>query len=186
LGNFPRDALAKGILTVEHAPPEWMRGRPIALTCIACNNSAGRRLEPAMPGLDTAIDFVRSTMDKPVDAAFVGPCGRANVSVQARDGTFAVFGLSRSNHPDAHQGYEASLKQIASEPGTRFNITLRHGFRHNEAKVGWLKSAYIVAFAALGYGYVLTKQLQPIREQIAAPDQDLLNGFWANQPKADR
>jgi len=123
-------------------------------------------------------------MNEPVRARIDGPAGSMPVWVKAKSGNMVVS--ARRTYSDAQQAFEASLADLLRQPGTRFEIAPTTGFRFNAAKVGGLKSAYIVAFAALGYGYVLTKQLQPIRDQIAAPDQELLSGFWANRPNADR
>src|SRR5689334_22706625 len=76
--------------------------------------------------------------------------------------------------------------RLVREPNAQFGITARDEVRFKEVKVGWLRSAYVVAFAALGYRYVLRDQRQPIRDQIAAADQDLLRGFWTIEPAADR
>jgi hypothetical protein len=125
-----------------------------------------------MQRFETLYDFATSTMDEPMAASFEGPAGRVNVSVQAQAGKYLLFGKPRNNSRDAQEAFEASLRDLFREPGAQFGITPARGFRFKEAKIGWLKFAYIVAFAALGYEYVLSAPLQPIRDQIAAPDFD--------------
>jgi hypothetical protein len=46
-----------------------------------------------------------------------------------------------------------------------------------KAAFGWLRAAYLVAFAKLGYLYVLLEELDPIREQIRDPDTEILNRY---------
>src|SRR5262249_35169863 len=43
-----------------------------------------------------------------------------------------------------------------------------------EAKVrtSWLRAAYLVAFAALGYRYILRTELEPVRAQLRDPDAE--------------
>ena len=136
-----------------------------------------------MQRFERSFDFARGTMEAPIRALFDG-------EARQRLDTGSSWQRPRVS------GYRATITLMRSggsrrawltsrAPGARFGITLARGFRPNEAKVGWLKSAYIVAFAALGYTYVLTSQLQPIRDQIAAPNEELVSGFWANQSTAD-
>jgi hypothetical protein len=39
-------------------------------------------------------------------------------------------------------------------------------------KAGWLRAGYLVAFAALGYRYILDAALEPVRQQIGNPAVD--------------
>jgi hypothetical protein len=186
LGGFSRLALTSGHLTLEDAPPRWIGGGRIALTCRDCNSSAGLALEPEMQLFEHMFDFAQGTMDRAIPAELRGPAGSANVAMRAHGGNIFVLGPPRSNNPDAQTAFEAKLPDLFRTPGARFSVGPTSGFRFKQSKVGWLKSAYIVAFAALGYRYAASPELKPIRQQIASPQQELISGFWGNQPHADR
>src|SRR5207245_1853055 len=50
-------------------------------------------------------------------------------------------------------------------------------------KAGWLRAAYLCAFAAFGYRYLLDSALAPVRQQIEHPGGDLA-GFGVNNADA--
>lgn len=51
----------------------------------------------------------------------------------------------------------------------RFTITPRVRYSPDRARVSWIRSAYLAAFAAFGWTYILQSNLQPIRDQLANP-----------------
>ena len=56
--------------------------------------------------------------------------------------------------------------------------------RHSaqRARVGWLRTAYLVAFAAFGYRYVFGAALDRARQQIERPDDPLIPAFHVVVP----
>ena len=77
--------------------------------------------------------------------------------------------LRLDNKPDASKGL-------------RFRIRKPNP---HEVRVSWLRSAYLLLFSLLGsegYGYVRSRALRPVREQIMNPDEIIikgcLNGEW--------
>ena len=46
------------------------------------------------------------------------------------------------------------------------------------ARVGALRAAYIAAFAKLGYKYIATKSLDSVRQQLLAPNERIIQGYW--------
>jgi hypothetical protein len=46
-----------------------------------------------------------------------------------------------------------------------------------KASIGWLRAAYLVAFATLGYLYILRADLEEVRRQIRAPASDVLDRY---------
>ena len=50
--------------------------------------------------------------------------------------------------------------------------------------VGWLRSAYLVGFAAFGYRYAFHPWLGVVRQQLAAPNDDVVRFFSATVPTA--
>jgi hypothetical protein len=43
------------------------------------------------------------------------------------------------------------------------------------ASVGWLRAAYLVAFATLGCVYILRQELEQVRQQIQDPQATILS-----------
>ncbi|MEX0722900.1 MAG: hypothetical protein WD357_02565 [Gracilimonas sp.] len=55
-----------------------------------------------------------------------------------------------------------------------FNIKSVDRFSKHKVKVAYLKSAYLAAFVALGYGYILREELNVVRKQIQNPEKNLV------------
>jgi hypothetical protein len=45
------------------------------------------------------------------------------------------------------------------------------------ASVGWLRAAYLIAFATLGYLYILRQELEQVRQQIQDPQATILDRY---------
>jgi len=60
------------------------------------------------------------------------------------------------------------------------------GFLNHESLIGWLRSAYLVAFACLGYRYIFDRTLDIVRSQLADPKAEILRYFSVTLPNADR
>jgi hypothetical protein len=93
---------------------------------------------------------------------------------------FQMFGVGKACAPGAPESQLAYMKSITSleaPPETReFNVTLP-GFDDQRAGIGWLRAAYLVAFAKLGYRYAYHPALKMVRDQIARCDDKILPGF---------
>ncbi len=50
--------------------------------------------------------------------------------------------------------------------------------------IGWLRAAYLIAFTAWGYQYILIQALDCVREQIRTPAVALIESFSVVVPKA--
>src|SRR5205814_10068190 len=63
---FPRSAVAAGILTAEHVPPESFGGKELLLTCGRCNHTAGAHLDSHARKRENPIDAFQGRLDQPV------------------------------------------------------------------------------------------------------------------------
>jgi hypothetical protein len=60
--------------------------------------------------------------------------------------------------------------------GVTFNLSFRSpDFR--KASIGWLRAAFLVAFATLGYRYILRTDLEEVRRQILDPAAEILDRY---------
>jgi hypothetical protein len=57
-----------------------------------------------------------------------------------------------------------------------FNVQFA-GFNPQRAAIGWLRAAFLAAFAKLGYRYAYHPALSIVRDQITRYDQKVLPGF---------
>lgn len=149
-------------------------------------------LESHVDAVEDALQFATRTMRTPRPFALRWRDGQTiNVEILANESGIQVFGLPNHNRPGTTDEWEANLASVGQQTGAalEFEVTARRRFQYRSARVGWLKSAYLVAFAALGYSYILLPQLETIREQIAKPAEQVIEGFTAfrsNGSIADR
>jgi hypothetical protein len=188
--GFGRAALDDGTLTIEHAPPEALGGRPICLTCKDCNRTAGHTVDAQMRRRETSFDFAAGTMEKPHPARF--QIGETSVNVDFYFGPagIMVIGDPKRNHPAAQASFQAEFESRVGPGRTddfSFTVTpLKIGHKAQLDLVGWLRSAYLVAFAALGYRYIFQSRLEVVRRQLRAPEETIIEDFSVVLPKAKR
>jgi hypothetical protein len=165
-------------LTLEHAPPESVGGRPIAVTCHDCNSRGGHTVDHELRRVETVLEFAERRMTAPMPAKFrIGDVEQRGEAIFGPDGPKLV-GIPRQNHPETTEAVTAALAETAASGSTDWTIGLTFqspNFRR--ASVAWLRTGYLVAFAVLGYTYVLRSELDPVREQIRAPDETILSRY---------
>lgn len=65
-----------------------------------------------------------------------------------------------------------SIFQSGNTDGLELDISAYGGFRRRDADIGYLKSAYLGAFAKFGYSWIFGVNTDPIRSQIIDPTSD--------------
>jgi hypothetical protein len=91
----------------------------------------------------------------------------ANVSLRYDEHGFHINVLSQNN-PRAVDSLKGALAH-AVKTGTSFNLRDTVSYTRRGADVGYLRTAYLAAFAKLGYAYILRSALERVREQIRTP-----------------
>lgn len=189
--GFDVGALDAGMLTLEHVPPKAIGGKPIALTCKDCNSRAGHTFDAA---LKTREDFRRfrqalvsrqGTYAGHVRLEAGGTQVNAKITVDASGLTLNV--LSPINDPREAKRLFEHFEKLASEGagiGEHYRITGVQRLRARHSTVGELRSAYLAAFARLGYEYAFHPRLAAVRQQIREPDRQLVNGSIRNEIEA--
>lgn len=171
-------------LSFEHAPPDSVGGREICLTCAACNSTAGRSVDKELRKAQDERDWRRG-VGKPLRARFEVEGITLRVDVERTPEMLTVLGLPEQNNPADSAAHEEALRRALDkgEVPVRFHFA---GFNDRHAQVALLRSAYLVAFAALGCRYVLRSELGLVRRQIAHPDEEILDRFvvhrWESHP----
>jgi hypothetical protein len=167
------EAVASKELTAEHVPPGALGGRELVLTCRECNNDHGSDLDARARELETMVAIMRGTSADParVKVHLDGTTLRGNILGH----TLTV--PKKVNSPGA-------IKQLL---GGRGEAAQWEFDKRKDADAGarcsWLRSGYLVLFAAFGYRVafdpafdIVRKQLGDWRTQIVghafAPEED--------------
>jgi hypothetical protein len=158
-------------MTLEHIPPGSIGGRQLVLTCKDCNNRSGTMLDAHIrTGLDLR-EIAQGKQDIWIKLNQFGYTITAKVLLE--HGKIHISGVPEKSHPEAHRSLFAKMNEVAETGSTDwgFSIDLPK-IRHDpwRAAVGWLRVAYLYAFAALGYNFILRPELNIIREQLQRPE----------------
>jgi hypothetical protein len=119
------------------------------------------------------IDFPMGTLDVPVPVRYLLGESVYNAEIRSIGQSILLFGVPKQNPPWVEEQWHAQLGSNSAEKRTQ-TIQFREQYRHRRAIIGWLRAAYIIAFAALGYRYALHYSLDRVRSQIQAPDENIL------------
>lgn len=159
-------------LTQEHAPPKSLGGARVALTCRACNSSAGHGLDASMREFEDMIDFGARRTTRTMRADLVAGGATTSVEVNFASGSLSVVGLPQHTDPAQHAAVFEHFAELAAQgkgDGETFQLNFTKRYTGAAVRAGWLRAAYLVAFAKLGYRYILQPQLDPVRRQIHEP-----------------
>ena len=108
-----------------------------------------------------------------------------NIEVLATGKSILAFVLPHNNDPQRLASAEAELARLAAEGGQwSGQMTFYKHIRYRAALVGWLRAAYLAAFAALGYRYIRKPELEIVRTQLADNTREVLEVFSVTVPTA--
>jgi hypothetical protein len=166
-------------LTREHAPPQSIGGHRVALTCKSCNSTSGATIDHQLQAAEMLRDFGQQRMTTAISAKFSIGGVATNVNMRFGPDGLQIAGIPKKNDPKATAAQTAVFERLVDEgnwEGVTMNLTIRNP-DFQLAAVGWLRAAYLLAFAALGYGYILRPQLDIVRRQIQEPKIKHLDRF---------
>jgi hypothetical protein len=182
---FIFQAIDEGVLTLEHAPPEKVGGRPLALTCKECNSISGYSIDAAVVNREKMLDAAKAITGQNPNyegRASLEMGGESiNVKLIVNGGSVSILPPQKINNPKKLEMYKAYLMNLHDKgkwDGEKFTITPRASYHIKYSKIGDLKSAFIICFALFGYKYVLNNKLSPVREQILNYKSDIIDRFW--------
>ena len=169
-------AIAHDALTLEHVPPESVGGKPILVTCKACNNTQGKDLDVyLMNELEISHNLKHlDAIPQKSRISFNGVEINGQTTFSKSEGFKFMISLD-NNNPIEFEGFikEARNAKEGYQIRLKANITNR---KRNAglANIALLKSAYLMAFQKLGYMYVLNPCTNVVREQILNPKQQII------------
>lgn len=169
---FPVEAVLDGNLSIEHAPPEHSEGNEMALVCKRCNDTAGYTIDAAADQVERARRFFagKGPADGRVHIDEVSIKAELNFNVGA-SAHIRLLGT----HPD---NIETLRRATIGDERRAIKLTFQYRDPNDRtAQVSWLKSAYIVMFALLGYRYALHSALAGVRLQIQEPKVEHIKHF---------
>jgi hypothetical protein len=171
-------------LTREHAPPRRLGGSVVALSCKRCNHDAGRHIDVQVRAQEDYLDLLDGRMEGMRDARL--EVGGVSVRAEAGlspDGLRFIPSMKRNN-PAQFEAHRAAWDALGSGGGNvKFSVVFN--YRRTVVAAGWLRSAYLVAFAALGYTYILNPRLDIVRRQIHNPKDEILKDIYSHIAGAD-
>lgn len=173
-------------LTIEHIPPEALGGRPMLLTCARCNSNAGANFDSHADQKVIADAFVRGAeVSRRIRAtAYIDDVPLRGTAQSSEDG-ISIVGVSKQNNREQQAAFVARLESLVeggSDAAGRFSFTIHTRFDESRARLSIIRSAYLAAFAALGWSYILQSEMQQIRDQLMKPDDAILDTYVFRDP----
>ncbi|MFI6395715.1 HNH endonuclease [Nonomuraea sp. NPDC050540] len=157
-------------LTVEHVPPKALGGKELVLTCRRCNNDQGSKFDGAAHRASQVKSFVAGESSQAVVARFGIDGIESNVFLR-RTGLsgFYASGDPRISNPSETERLDSHMEALSKSGKTDFKVTIsaRINYDPARARISWMRTGYLVAFALLGWKYILRSTLQPIRDHLA-------------------
>ena len=173
LSEFTSADVAAGEVTLEHAPPESLKGSAICLTCKQCNNTASHIDQHAVLAKRARYEWSLGQGAR-VEVDLFG----YKMSSRYIPGDPTAPLPTRGRHlrkGSIHLDALPPKEQLDINKGISFRIP---GLPHYES-VSLIKSAYLMAFSLMGeggYRFAENVALNPVREQILNPEKRILKG----------
>jgi hypothetical protein len=185
---FTIEELTTNELTVEHVPPKALGGAELVLTCRKCNNYAGSKFDAEAHKEYRIRQFFMGESVEPETATFTldGFTSRGEMHILGSTGVYFTE-VPRINNPAQLERMKEHMHEL-SEAGSvdfRFAATPSLKYFPDRARVSWVRTAYLAAFALLGWRYVIRRTLSPIREQLANPSDVTLPVLSVYDPNGD-
>jgi hypothetical protein len=137
----------------------------------------GRTVDPALANREKQRTFSDLVLGR--ETTYRGPAKwesggvTLNVEVYRQGKYLTVAGDPARNNP-------AVVEQMMKGDFLNGRITSDVRYHRRNASIGDLRTAYLAAFALLGYRYVFHSVFDQIRKQIANPDSIILNSFFVS------
>ena len=175
--------------TIEDVPPASVGGKPLVLTCRECNSKAGYEIDVHVHKGQMPRSFLRGE-DMKAAKDFGLRIGDATVPVglATSEGAVSLIGHPRAGAPEDRDAVTERFREAVTEGLTDWEFHLDFpAYSQKKERVGWLRAAYLVAFAKLGYAYILRPELRVVRKQLWNPDDEEISGYlsWDLQSPSD-
>ena len=169
-------AIGNTELTLEHVPPESVGGKPILITCKACNSNRGADIDACLMNELEIVHNINhlDTIPQKTKLTFNGVEINAQTTFSKTEG-FKFMISPDNNNPIEFEGFMTEAKN--AKEGYEIKVLANISYRKRDyelANIALLKSAYLMAFHELGYMYVLNANTNIIRDQIQNPKKNVI------------
>jgi HNH endonuclease len=176
LMTYGREAFEHGVFSDEHVPPHSTGGRALVLTCTRCNNTAGTAMDADASAREAVHDFIAG---RSPGRALRAEYKIGEVTVQgtmtSENGAVIMNVVPKANNPkDVEAMTETLTTWAGAGAGGSIGFRFRERLSPTAASLSWVRAGYLTAFAALGWRYAFLECLNPLRAQLAAPEEDIL------------
>lgn len=175
-------------LTAEDAPPAWFGGSKIALTCKRCNNTSGTLFDSHAQQADFFRQFWSGKSSRPMTVRHTVGDVTNIVKMYLDDSGIVLQGVPAANNPADIERMTSIMDSYTGTAPGQLTFQLSGQVRSNadRARASWIRAAYVVAFAALGWRYVLQSAFDPLRAYLRDPTQSTLPILSMTDHDADR
>jgi hypothetical protein len=107
-------------------------------------------------------------------------------TAQWTEGGLQLFDVPKQNDPKVQAAHFQALDAYAESgnPNPNVSVTIHTRFDEARARLSWIRSAYLAAFAALGWSYIFREVMDPFREQLKQPDAQIIPTYILRNPAA--
>ena len=180
LGYPESSAITGDSLTIEHIPPESAGGKPILLTCRNCNSLAGHTVDVSVSSKNKFAEFenIMFGEDKGTIPFATLSLGDLQIATSIhKENSLDIRPLEKANSPTIIDKYKKHLMNHSHD--LQFKLSISHKYDSRLFKLSYLKSAFLLLFAWLGYRYAFDTRLNGVRQQLQKPKSDILGTrFW--------
>ena len=180
LGYPEASAIAGDNLTLEHIPPDSIGGKPILMTCRNCNSLAGRTIDVSIASKKKFGEFedIVFGQKKGIVPSVTLSLGDLHVAAAIhKENSFDIRPIENANSPIILDMYKKHLMNHSNN--LQFKVSISHKYDNRFFKLSYLKSAFLLVFAWLGYRYAFDTRLDVVRQQLQEPESDILGTkFW--------
>lgn len=148
-------------LTLEHAPPDSIGGKIVALTCKSCNNELGSRLDSQIAAREQLFRFIDP--NRPDPSPFPGkitlsesPKISTNIQISGKVGAGINIDAGKNNKPSNLLGTKEKLERLYSSGGAFHASLSLPMYDERRSNLAFLKSAFLCLFGKFGYTYALS------------------------------
>ncbi|MDW3197475.1 MAG: hypothetical protein R8G66_34175 [Cytophagales bacterium] len=153
-------------LTLEHSPPNSLKGHVVALTAKDSNSKGGHLLDHKLRTFVEVREFTMGVTPMKTKFFFDDTIG---IPVEISTKSNPTFHF---RPPSMHPGAKKLVEYFSVEGNS---INFKVNIPNPKADISLLRVAYLIAFGTLGYSFLLGKSIPQLRDQINSPEKKIVN-----------
>jgi hypothetical protein len=171
--KFSRPDIEAGLLSIEHIISEALGGTLETLACVECNNDGGTEIEAHITKQLKVRDQFRGLNEEPVRGRVEIGGHRFAADIkwsQDEKNAILMFGKRKASNLASLNGASQALGEGAGP----IKVEISFGYREGRPEIALLRMGYLAMFRQFGYGYVLHRNLDIVREQLQKPSERIV------------